>query len=158
VRQNAPLNIKKGITMTNFTNAIQHNWADYVIAPGASRMDCCVDHTPDCTACDGDGYDEHNTDCYDCKGTGNVPVEDISDEELQIWDEGSFSWSECDSCGSTLGGSRYPAHAINKEAFGPDAKRPDDVHHIDICTDCLMFHANGDTPDEWAATLDELSI
>jgi hypothetical protein len=144
-----PEQTKGNFIMTNFTNAIQHNWADYIIAPGASRMDCCVDHTPDCTACNGDGYDEHNTDCHDCTGTGNVPVEEITDEELQLWDEGSFSWSECDSCGSTLGGSRYKAHAIHVEAFGPNAKRPDDIHHIEICVDCLMFHANGDKPDEW---------
>lgn len=64
-------------------------------------------------------------------------------------DEGGFSWGPCESCGSTLGGNRYPAHAIHREAFGPGAKRPDDVHHIEICTDCLIWHANGDEPEDW---------
>jgi len=27
-------------------------------------------------------------------------------------DEGHFSWQHCDSCGSRLGGDRYPAHGI----------------------------------------------
>jgi len=53
-------------------------------------------------------------------------------------DEGSFSWSQCDSCGTTLGGDRHVAHAFTKEM---------EVIHLDICTNCHMFHANGDLPD-----------
>ena len=138
--------------MPRFVDAIAANWPDYTIAPGATREDCCVDQGPDCEHCDGHGYDDENPphdNCPHCDGTGEAPLETMSDEELQAWDEGSFSWSECDSCGSTFGGDRFKAHAIHNEAFGPNAKQPDNVHHIEICVDCLIFHANGDEPEQW---------
>jgi hypothetical protein len=61
-------------------------------------------------------------------------------------DEGFFSWSACDSCGSTLGGTRYAAHAVKKTGV-----LDTEIMHIDICVDCLMYHANGDEPEAWAA-------
>ena len=109
--------------MCEFTDAIQSNWPNYTIEPGISH------------------------DCHICTNGEDIDLDDY--ETLQIYDEASFSCGECNSCGSTFGGDRFNAHAIHKEAFGPDAKRPDDVHHVDICTDCLMFHANGDLPDDW---------
>ena len=109
--------------MCDFTDSIARNWPDYVIAPGTVR------------------------DCYEC--TQGEEIDSDDDQALQAYDEGGFSWSSCDSCGSRLGGNRYNAHAIHKEAFGPDAKRPNDTHHIDICADCLCFHANGDIPENW---------
>jgi|TARA_R100001530_G_scaffold133839_1_gene107795 hypothetical protein len=98
--------------MSKFTDAIEHNWPDYVISPGTWAS----------------SIEEHGED-YE--------------------DEGSFSWQGCDSCGSHLGGDRYEATAIHHEAFGPDAKQPDNLHEISICTDCILFHANGDEPEEW---------
>jgi hypothetical protein len=62
--------------------------------------------------------------------------------------EPSFSWCQCDSCRSTLGGDRHPAFFI------PDAWPKDrslEPFEIDICTDCVMYWANGDEPDEWYA-------
>ena len=55
------------------------------------------------------------------------------------YDEGNFSWSACESCGSTLGGNRYAAHGIIDG----------DVYHFDVCVDCLMYHANGEVPETW---------
>lgn len=138
-------------TNRNFIAAIERNWPDYVIAPGASRRSCCVDDPPNCAVCDGHGYDVDAephlaSDCTACDGTGETPLDDISDEDMEVWGEPSFSHSECDSCGSTLGGDRYPAHAIMRDSFGkPEA--PGQIWHIDICVDCLMFHANGELPD-----------
>ena len=109
--------------MSAFTDAIQRNWPDYTIAPGASRRNCCIP--------------SHELD-------DNDTLEDISDETLQLYDEGNFSWSECDSC-DQLGGSRYPAHAIKRASFG-HPEQPGDIYHIEICTDCVLFHANGDEP------------
>lgn len=87
-----------------------------------------------------------------CDLLDNVPedikttiLEDkIADQEYL--DEGSFSWSQCDSCGSTLGGNRYAAHG-----FVPDESDlpTGEVVHLDICEDCLCFHANGDIPENW---------
>jgi len=104
----------------DFLAAIERNWPDYNIAPGASpNMDCC--------------------------GTEGI---DQDHPDYEAYDESSFSWSSCDSCGSSLGGDRHKAHAIHKDAFGPNAKKPDDVHHIEICTDCIMWHANGELPPD----------
>lgn len=71
--------------------------------------------------------------------------------------EDSFSVSCCRSCGSTLGGARHPAHGViadtpEEAQFG---KRAADGHfygkpgieHFMVCTDCVMFHANGDLPE-----------
>lgn len=63
-----------------------------------------------------------------------------------VGDEGRFSWRACESCGSTFGGNRYAAHAFER------GRKPSAItcHHLDICTDCLLFHANGDEPDhDW---------
>ena len=107
--------------MSEFTNAITAMWPDYVIVPGAApNLDCC----------------------------GNFHADD--EKAYELANEGGFSWQPCESCGSTLGGHRYAAHAIHREAFGPDAARPDDVHHIEICTDCLIWHTNGDEPGVWS--------
>ena len=75
---------------------------------------------------------------------------DLSEEEMRegcetgdICDEGGFSSQSCDSCGSSLGGDRYAAHGFDGDPC--DGK----VIHLDICVDCLMFHANGDEPEAW---------
>ena len=107
------------MTDSPFVAAIVRNWPDYTVAAGAAPG-------------------------FDCCGDHSA-----ESDALAAADEGGFSYSPCDSCGSTFGGDRYPAHAIHLETFGPDAKRPGDVHHIEICVDCLMFHANGDEPETW---------
>ena len=57
--------------------------------------------------------------------------------------ESSFSWSDCDSCGSSLGGDRYPAYGT----FRDDS---DELQLVPlyICVDCVLFHANGVMPEE----------
>ena len=55
-------------------------------------------------------------------------------------EEGSFSWHSCDICGSSLGGDRFPAHAVDANG---------DIEHFDICTDCLLYLANGEEPETW---------
>lgn len=75
----------------------------------------------------------------------NYVLTPASSEESEGW----FSWNPCESCGTTFGGHRSPGHAIHREAFGPDAKRPNDVHAIAMCDDCVMYHANGVEPEEW---------
>jgi hypothetical protein len=55
-------------------------------------------------------------------------------------DEGHFSWHSCDTCGSTLGGDRYAAHGRDKDGA---------IVHLSICSDCLMYMANGDEPEQW---------
>ncbi len=76
---------------------------------------------------------------------------DVSEDEMaagcedgSIIDEGGFSWQSCESCGSSLGGNRYAAHGFNG-----DPTEDGTLVHLDICEDCLLFHANGDEPDQW---------
>ena len=59
-------------------------------------------------------------------------------------DEGSFSWSSCDTCGSTLGGNRTRCVLTNpgKDKRGRRHKRID----VMSCDDCLGYAANGDLP------------
>ena len=74
-----------------------------------------------------------------CPGCPWCGLEDTADDDwraIELAQEPEFSWSECHSCGSTLGGDRHPAHAY----------QDDTLVHFSICTDCLLFHANGDMP------------
>jgi hypothetical protein len=106
-----------------------------------------------CATCGGTGRDNATTsddpeDCGDCRGTGKTcacrecPAPGDCSEDSG--DEGSFSWSDCDGCGSSLGGNRYAAHGL---------VAPKRYHkrtmliHLDVCVDCLCFIANGDLPD-----------
>lgn len=85
-------------------------------------------------------------DCKECQCYYGV----FEDEEInkfkedvksgKIQDEGSFSWEACNTCGSTLGGTRYDSHALDEN---------NELVHLDICTDCLAFFANGSEPENW---------
>ena len=78
--------------------------------------------------------------CGEC----NVPDDEWDDEETrQAYDEGSFRPGPCDSCGSTYAGSYFDAHGWMTLDNGREI-----IVHLDICGDCLQFHANGDTPGE----------
>ena len=68
-------------------------------------------------------------------------------ENGTVIDEGGFSSIACDSCGSPLGGDRYAAHGFSGAQTEGSEKS---IVHLDICVDCLMFHANGDEPEEWS--------
>lgn len=51
--------------------------------------------------------------------------------------EAHFSHFRCESCGVWLAGDCHAAHAYIGE----------DLTHLEVCGDCLLFHANGDLPD-----------
>ena len=65
-----------------------------------------------------------------------------------VIDEGSFSWAGCGICGSTLGGDLEPWHYIVPDENGSVAGGTIEHSH-DACTDCVMYLANGDEPDQW---------
>ena len=79
--------------------------------------------------------------CETC-GLGEEP----SNEDYDAAQESSFSWSSCDSCRSSLGGDRHPAHGIIAES--EEAARGGDIEHFSVCVDCLHYHANGTLPEE----------
>ncbi len=82
-----------------------------------------------------------------CKGLDTVAVGCLGEEcehaegNPEHSCETYFSWGQCDSCGSTLGGDRSEAHGSwrdNGEYVSIE---------MSICVDCMMFHANGDLPE-----------
>ena len=85
--------------------------------------------------------------CSEC-GLSDEPTE----SERQCAEEGGFSKSDCDSCGSRLGGNRYPAHGIIPVLMGANADRRVETRiHLNICADCLLYHGAGQEPEEWRA-------
>lgn len=84
-----------------------------------------------------------NCRCKTCRERRDFETEaeaQVAQDAGEVVDEGSFSWRQCDTCGSTLGGDRHDAHALDR--FGV-------IVHMDVCTDCLMYLANGDEPENW---------
>jgi len=60
------------------------------------------------------------------------------EEEESVTTEPYFSWSSCDTCNSTLGGNREDAHGYLNN---------DTLIHLSICTDCVVYLANGELPE-----------
>jgi len=88
-----------------------------------------------------------------CPGCESCGLEDVTyaDEDPEAYELASgshFSWRACPSCGSTLGGDRHPAHGVIAETVEAAQAKDRDIEHFNVCTDCLMFHANGDIPAE----------
>ena len=67
----------------------------------------------------------------------------------EVDSEGSFSWRPCGICGTTLGGNRHVWHWIRG---GDESGKGGEIEHEDdMCTDCMLFSANGDEPESWHA-------
>lgn len=108
--------------MSTFTTSVAHYTEGLTVAPGPAAC---------CSTC---------LDAYGVEDTG-----DIDAMQEQMLDEGNFASAQCDSCGSTLAGDRFDAHGIAHEFKAGERT----IIHMDICTDCLLFHANGDEPESW---------
>ena len=80
--------------------------------------------------------------CEQCQSNHGLDGDEIArlQDNGELPDEGSYSWQDCDLCGSGLGGDRYDAHGLDKDH---------NIVHLDICVDCVMYVANGDEPEEW---------
>jgi hypothetical protein len=79
-----------------------------------------------------------------CPGCDECGLSENCDPyEYEAAEEEHFSWHSCDCCGSHLGGSRSPAHGF----MGLDGKEV--LVHLDVCTDCLVYLANGEEPEDW---------
>lgn len=95
------------------SSLVARNWPGTVIFADDRHRHC--DRTcPMCegygTACDDSGADLNP--CSNCGGSGTM---ERCPDDCEGDMEGGFSWSSCDSCGSTLGGLRYPYVAIIPE-------------------------------------------
>ena len=82
--------------------------------------------------------------CGECRSTTGLSRKQLKQgaESGSVSDEGGFSRSSCDTCGSCLGGQRYAGHAYITLDDGRDV-----LTHLDVCTDCLQYIANGELPE-----------
>lgn len=100
--------------MSTYTDAVELYTAGLQdVSPGAAA--CCPECNPD----------------------------NLTQDELYECDEPWFSWSACETCGSSLGGDREAGHAFTKD--------DGELVHLSMCTDCVMYSANGDEPETWRA-------
>lgn len=67
-----------------------------------------------------------------------------TNDEYDVVSEGYFAWSQCDFCGSNLGGDREPAHAWIDSV----------IHHFDICVDCVYYLEYGRLDDTTMAEIE----
>lgn len=65
--------------------------------------------------------------CPGCAECGLEDVEDGDTDAMSSANEGHFSCSSCDACGSSLGGQRHPAHGLTDT---------NTVLHLNVCVDC----------------------
>ncbi len=113
--------------MSKYTEAVARNTKSL----GALSTGAC----PGCTTC----QERFN---YCCEYSMQAAY-DAGD----IVDEGAFSKSSCDCCGSSMAGNRHAAHYIIPDDKGSTRGQP--IEHASICTDCLVYLANGDEPENW---------
>lgn len=107
-------------------------------------------------------------DCGECPDVADVCNWSNGCDERVCYchDEESFSWGQCDACGSTYGGGRYVGHGLIpraptvwdriKAVFGRrfNALKDAELIHLDVCTDCVFYIAYGDEPEakDWRQT------
>ena len=131
---------------SRYLEAFEHNAKGlHALSTGAWPLDTCQE-------CKGSGKGDDGDTCYTCDGIGKVcecsQCSARGDEDSGERDEGGFSWSSCDTCGSSLGGDRYPGHALDRDPQAPGYVRDSaNIIHLEVCADCLMFIANGDEPE-----------
>lgn len=113
--------------MSAFTESIEHYCKGLTVSPGAAA---CCDECRTSYGCDDDADTE------------------TAQQYLYENAEPYFSGGQCDSCGSTYAGDRDAAHGIPHDFKAGE----DTIIHMTICTDCVLFHANGDEPEEWYQT------
>lgn len=67
--------------------------------------------------------------CEQCQSDYGLDEEEFAKlyESGELFDEGGFSFHDCELCGTDISGDRYAAHY----------RDGDEIVHIDICVDCV---------------------
>jgi hypothetical protein len=65
-----------------------------------------------------------------------------ADGDADHYCEANFSAAQCDSCGSTYAGDKSPGYGM-----WTDNGQLITIEMV-LCVDCVMWHANGDEPEE----------
>lgn len=134
--------------MSPFTEAVERNlkgvhFFSVGACPGCEE---CGLGGEKCFRCDGEGETD-GAECFECGGAGKVAS---TEHDRECAEEGFFvNSASCDSCGSTLGGQRYPAHGVIAGAIEEAQKKESSITHFDVCVDCLQYQANGEEPEAW---------
>jgi len=88
-----------------------------------------------------DSIDANLGEEYSSISPGSIPDNCIACEDCDPENEEPvFSSRPCETCGSNLAGDRHNAHAIGYHG---------EIVHFDICTDCVMYFANAEEPENW---------
>lgn len=133
----------------NYEAAVAYNLKGLSFVSTGACVGCedCGLTDQECRKCDGDGKDwQHGHEdqrCPNCHGNGFV---EPTEHDRDLAEEPSFSWSECDACGSTLGGNRHPAHGRDSNG---------DILHLSICEDCLYYLNYGQLDDMTMMEMEE---
>jgi predicted metal-binding protein len=78
--------------------------------------------------------------CEAC-GLGDLAHPDDDQSRFEAAETLGMSWYRCEVCGGDPG-ERHAAHGWLKTDEG------EELVHLTVCTDCLVFVANGDLPDD----------
>ena len=62
-------------------------------------------------------------------------------------DENEFSWTHCECCGSSFGGSRYTV-----SGYAPETR---EVFEYEVCDDCLYYLEYGRLDDQTMMDMEE---
>jgi len=148
------------MTLSSFAQSVEANLAHLTAVSTGPCTGCedCGLHRAECPDCRGRGYTQTSrlngyeltlgaeVGCPRCDCATFLDVEPGDPQHLlhidaqEIAGEASFSWSDCDSCGSGLGGDRLPAHGLNSK---------EELVHLRVCVDCVHYIANGGEPEGW---------
>jgi len=84
-----------------------------------------------------------NSRCLQCLDTAGLSANEAESrlERDGMFSEPGFSWSPCESCNSSLGGDREPAHGFAL------IQGKETLVHMDICIDCVFFLEYGHEPE-----------
>lgn len=95
-----------------YLESVEQCWpsAQWSVNPGCPGCEWCRE-CPTCHECEGYHPDPDDGPC--CPGpVGGWEAGETDRADYCPNDEGHFSWSACDCCGSSLGGTRYPGAAV----------------------------------------------
>ena len=81
-----------------------------------------------------------DNECDECS-SNNTTLVILDDQDLDddLVDDLGFSWSQCDVCGSTLGGNRYAVSDISEDGS--------ECVPMEACQDCYIEIATGERPE-----------
>jgi len=137
-----------------YSSAVEHSLRGLEAVSTGTCPGCdeCREAFPDYCPAEDWGHDETETWRFEARPDAAFRSEEAAiaaarEAFEQDWRDGkldasepSFAWSECGICGSRLGGNREVWHYVHGGKL---------YHADDACTDCVLYLATGDAPEDW---------